>query len=122
MKQYFFEKLRVWQSGRVLVKNVYALTKKMPADEKFGLISQIRRAALSVTCNLAEGTSRSSGKEQARFSEIAFGGLMELLNLLITSSDLDYITESELDALRPLIEEIGNMLNKLKETQLARSG
>ncbi len=122
MKQYFFEKLRVWQSGRVLVKNVYALTKKMPADEKFGLISQIRRAALSVTCNLAEGTSRSSGKEQARFSEIAFGSLMEVLNLLITSSDLDYITESELDALRPLIEEIGNMLNKLKETQLARSG
>ena len=121
MKQYFFEKLEVWQRARLLVKEVYQLTQKMPPEEKFGLTSQIRRSALSVTCNLVEGVSRMTGKEQARYSEIAYGSLMEVLNLLILSADLSYITTSEMDTHRPLIEEISHKINQLRKSQLAKS-
>ena len=120
MRHYYFEKLEVWQKGRLLVKEVYELSKNFPADEKFGMVQQIRRAGISVTCNLAEGSSRFSGKDQARFSEIAFGSLLEVLNLLIASVDLGYISEEMMNAQRPLIEEIGNKINALRETQLKR--
>lgn len=120
MKQYSFEKLDVWQKGRLLVKAVYQLSKGFPADERFGMTQQIRRACISVTCNLAEGSARITGKEQARFSEISFGSLLEVLNLLIAAVDLDYITEATLAENRPLIEEIGNKLNALRESQVKR--
>ncbi len=120
MKIYFFEKLDVWQRGRVLVKSIYQLSGNFPTEEKFGLTQQIRRASFSITCNLAEGTARFSGKDQARFSEIAFGSLMEVLNLLITAVDINYLTEEALLQQRPLIEEIGNKINALRESQLKR--
>ncbi len=66
-----FEKLGVWQDARQLVKNVYGLTKSFPVDEKFGLISQVNRAAISVASNLAEGSGRTSFKDQAHFSQMA---------------------------------------------------
>jgi four helix bundle protein len=62
MKQYFFEKLNVWQRSRVLVKSIYHLSGGFPSEEKFGLTQQIRRASISICCNLAEGTARFSGK------------------------------------------------------------
>ncbi|TNE68748.1 MAG: four helix bundle protein [Bacteroidetes bacterium] len=120
MKIYSFEKLEVWQRGREMVKAVYQLSGDFPAEEKFSLTQQIRRACTSVTCNLAEGTARYSGRDQARFSEIAFGSLMEVLNLLITAVDLEYISEERLFQQRPLIEEIGNKINALRESQLRR--
>ncbi|MCC6726044.1 MAG: four helix bundle protein [Saprospiraceae bacterium] len=120
MRAYYFEKLDVWQKGRLFIKSIYLISKKFPADERFGMTQQIRRACTSINCNIAEGTSRHSGKDQARFTEIAFGSLMEVLNLLIIASDLEYITEQEVIELRPLIEEIGNKLNSLRETQLKR--
>ncbi len=120
MRQFYFEKLDVWQKGRQFIKQVYLISKKFPADEKYGMTQQIRRACTSVNCNIAEGTSRHSGKDQARFTEIAFGSLMEVLNLLIIASDLEYITEAAVNDLRPLIEEIGNKLNSLRETQIKR--
>ena len=73
-----------------------------------------------MNCNIAEGASRHSGKDQARFTEIAFGSLMEVLNLLIIATDIEYITEATVNEFRPLIEEIGNKLNSLRETQLKR--
>lgn len=120
MRLYSFEKLDVWEKSRTLVKNVYQISKCFPDDEKFGLTSQIRRAAISITSNIAEGSSRNSGKEQARFTEYAFGSLMEVLSQLISANDLEYISANEINDQRPLIEEIGNKLNKLKETQLSR--
>jgi four helix bundle protein len=120
MKVFFFEKLDVWQKGRIMVKNVYAISKNFPSDEKFVTTQQIRRACISVTCNLAEGTSRTTGAAQAHFSEIAFGSLMEVLNLLIAAVDLEYISEKELNDQRPLIEEIANKINALRESQLKR--
>jgi four helix bundle protein len=120
MKLYHFEKLEVWQKGRQLIKSIYLISKEFPSDERFGMTQQIRRAGISITCNLAEGTSRITGKEQARFSEIAFGSLMEVLNLLIAAVDLEYISEDNLLQLRPLIEEIGNKVNALRKFQIER--
>ena len=76
--KYSFEKLEVWNDARKLVVEIYALTKRMPIDEKFGLCSQIKRASVSVVSNIAEGTSRTSDKEKIQFVEIAYGSLMEV--------------------------------------------
>jgi four helix bundle protein len=118
MKTYSFENLDVWKNSRELVRQVYFLTKSYPAEEKFGVINQLRRAVTSITCNLAEGSARITGKEQARFTEIAFGSLMEVLNLLIASFDLEYIPLDTLTNFRPPIDKIGNQLNQLRITQL----
>ena len=120
MRLYSFEKLDVWKLSRKLTKNIYQISAKFPDSEKFGLTSQIRRASISVSSNIAEGSSRKSGIEQARYTEIAFGSLLEILNQLIAANDLEYITEEVINIQRPLIEEIGNKLNKLRETQLRR--
>jgi len=120
MRLYSFEKLEVWKLARTLTKNIYLVSKEFPDDERFGLTSQIRRAAVSISSNIAEGSSRQSGKEQTRYTEIAFGSLLEVLNQLITASDLLSISEETVNAQRPLIEEIGNKLNKLRESQIAR--
>ncbi len=111
--KYAFESLEVWQKSRTLVKDIYKTTSIFPIDEKFGLTNQIRRASISVSSNIAEGSTRWSKKEQARFYEIAFGSLIEVLNQLILASDLKYIEDEKLEAIRIDIECIGRMLNSL---------
>lgn len=118
MKTYSFEKLQVWQLSKVLTKDIYLITKTYPDDEKFGLTSQLRRASISVCSNLAEGSSRNSYKDKARFTEIAYGSLMEILNQLILSLDLTFINQTEYEQLRIQIEEISNLLNGLRKSQL----
>lgn len=118
MRLFSFEKLEVWKLGRTLTKDVYKISKGFPEDEKFGLTSQIRRACVSITSNLAEVPSRITGKEQARFTEISYGSLMEVLNQLITACDLEYISEAEVHNKRPLIEELANRLNSYRNSQL----
>jgi four helix bundle protein len=108
-----FENLEVWQKSRVLVKSVYQLTRNFPSEEKFGLTNQIRRASVSVSSNIAEGSTRWSRKDQARFYEIAFGSLMEVLNQLILSYDLEYLNEESLNNIRGDIDSTGRMLNAL---------
>lgn len=120
MRTYYFEKLDVWQKGRIFTKSIYQISQKFPSEEKFGMTSQIRRAVISINNNIAEGVSRQTGKEQARFTEVAYGSLMEVLNLLILANDLTFISDEELANQRPLIEEISNKLNSLRETQLKR--
>lgn len=121
MKTYSFEKLEVWKLGRKLSKEIYEITKYFPDDERFGLTSQIRRACISITSNIAEGSSRNSGKEQARFTEIAFGSLLEVLNQLIVAFDLEYLNEETLNKERALIDELANKLNKYKASQQKRT-
>jgi four helix bundle protein len=120
MHTYSFEKLDAWQKGRILNKEIYLLSQKFPVEERFGITSQIRRACISITCNLAEGSGRSTGKEQARFSEIAFGSLMEVLSLLILCADLGYCLASDLALLRPQIDDIALKISRLRSTQLSR--
>ena len=93
MKTYSFEKLACWQHARELAVRIYNVTKSFPADEKFGLISQMRRAAISIASNLAEGTSRVSKKDQAHFSTISYSSTIELLNDIIIAKDLELLTD-----------------------------
>jgi four helix bundle protein len=118
MYQFSFERLDVWQRGRELCKIIYLISQKFPPDERFGATQQIRRAALSITCNLAEGSSRHKSLEKARYTEIAYGSLMEVLNVLIVAVDLHFIPGPTFDETRPIIEEISNKLNRLRESQL----
>ncbi len=91
--------LRVWQDGIALVKTIYALTAKLPREEQFGLTSQMRRAAVSVPANIAEGAARSTQKEFTHFLTIARGSLAELDTLLILCIEIAYFD-------RALIEPI----------------
>lgn len=118
LKVYSFEKLIVWQESRKLAKEVYILSRKFPKEEQFSLTSQVRRAIISVCSNIAEGSSRNLPKDKARFTEISFGSLLEVLNQLILAVDFEFITIEELNNLRPKIDEIAKMLNGLKKSQL----
>jgi len=90
-------------------------------EEKFGLVSQVRRAVVSVSSNLAEGSGRTGNKDQAHFTQLAYGSLMEVTNLLILASDLGYISNNEYDQLRAKIKKMSNRLNALRKSQLSRS-
>ena len=116
---YPFEKLRVWQDARQLIKNVYAATRKFPRSEIYALTSQTNRAALSVAANLAEGSARTSRKDQAHFTQIGYGSLMELACLLILAVDLEFLSSDEESTLRERIEAISRQLNTLRRAQLS---
>ena len=100
------------------MKEIYSITNNYPEEEKYGLVSQLRRAALSIPTNLAEGSTRSTKKDQANFTTISYGSLMEVLNLLILSLDLGYINKDIYDDLRCQISMISNKLNALRKAQL----
>lgn len=91
-----FTDLIVWQKGHKLVLEVYKQTKKFPKDELFGLVSQIRRASVSITSNIAEGFGRFSEKEKLHFYSFAYGSLMEVQNQIIIAKDLGFINEEEM--------------------------
>ena len=114
MYKYSFEKLVVWQNARELTKELYKITSAFPSDERFGLVSQIRRAAISVSSNIAEGSSRKTEKDQAHFYTIAYSSLVELLNQLILSFDLEFLEHEKYEDLRERVEVISNKLNKLR--------
>jgi four helix bundle protein len=118
--EYPFEKLRVWQNARALAKAIYTETAKFPRREIYGLTSQCNRAAVSVAANIAEGSSRRSRKDQAHFSEIAYGSLMELACLLILCTDLGILSGKLEQILRTSIEQISAQLNALHRSQQAR--
>ena len=120
MYTYSFEKLDIWQKSKSFSVLIYKVTKAFPSDEKFGITNQLRRASVSIASNIAEGISRISYKEQARFSEIAFGSLMEVLNQIIISKELGYLENDIYEKLRIDIDEISNKLNALKKAQISR--
>ena len=113
MYTFSFERLDVWNKSRFLTKNIYHLTRNFPDEEKFGITSQLRRAVISVCSNIAEGSSRKSKKDQSHFYNIAFSSLMEALNQLIISNDLNYLETKSLQDLRNEIHAISLMLHRL---------
>ena len=115
---YPFEKLRVWQKARQLVRDIYAVTRKFPRSEIYGFTSQTNRATVSVVANMAEGSLRISRKDQAHFSEIAYSSLMELACLSILAVDLEFLSMSEESKLRERIESVSRQLNGLRTAQL----
>lgn len=121
MKTYSFEKLDVWQESRQLAVKIYKITRDFPDEEKFGLISQLRRAGISISSNIAEGTSRHSSTDQVRFYEIAHGSLMEILNQLIISCDLEFLQNEILMELRNIIDTISFKLTQLRNSDLRKN-
>ncbi|MCC5931161.1 MAG: four helix bundle protein [Cyclobacteriaceae bacterium] len=115
-----FEKLEVWQRSNELIKEIYRITESFPSEEKFGMVSQLRRASVSVSNNLAEGTARKTAKDQANFTTMSFSSLMEVLNMMIISVALGFLKDAEYQKTRPLIEEIANKLNALRNSQNGR--
>ena|SRR6187431_972108 len=118
MKIYSFEKLIVWQKSRKLAVIINKITRDFPKDEIFGMISQMRRCSISIASNIAEGSGRHSAKDKARFSEIAYSSALELINQLIISCDLEYVSEENYLTIRNEIEEITFMLDSLYKSQL----
>ena len=120
MRKYSFEKLEVWREAISLTKDIYIASNNFPKEEMFGLTSQIRRAVVSISSNIAEGSSRTSLKDQARFTEIAYGSLMEVLNQLILANELKYVDEEKYISLREKIEDLSTKVNSLKISQKRR--
>ena len=104
-----FQDLIVWQKGHAFVLEVYKITKSFPKEEVYGLTSQFRRAAVSITANISEGFKRVSTKEKLRFYNIAQASLEECRYFLILSKDLGYINDNTLQI--TLIEEVSKLLN-----------
>lgn len=115
---YSFEKLEVWKEAKVFAKLIYQITSNFPDTEKFGLTSQLRRASVSICSNIAEGSARTTNKDQARFTTIAFSSDVEVLNQLIISKELDMMTEEEYVTCRSKLESVTNKLNALRKYQM----
>jgi len=106
-----FEDLEVWQHAHKIVLAVYRVTKDFPADERFGLISQMRRASVSIAANIAEGFKKRGMKDKINFYNVAQGSLEELRYYLILSKDLGYSDGNS--ALREELDVVGRMLYRL---------
>ena len=109
-----YEHLNVWKDSMDLIEDVYRITSSFPKQELFGIVSQVRRSAVSITSNIAEGSGRSSKKDYCRFIDMAVGSLNETENILRISLRLSYITEKEFSTLNDKILKIGNSLGAFR--------
>lgn len=121
MYTFSFEKLDVWVEAKEVTKVIYLKTEKFPESEKFGLISQLRRASISICSNIAEGSARKSFKDKAHFTTLAFSSAVEVLNQLIISFELNLLPKEEYLKLRSDLESITNKLNSLRNYQINES-
>jgi four helix bundle protein len=114
-----FEKLEVWQKAIDFADAVYTATRSFPADERFGLTNQMRRAAVSISSNIAEGTSRSSKADFARFIEIATGSVFEVVSQALVSRKQRLLSDAEFQRLYLAAEEQCRMLSGLRRSLFA---
>lgn len=115
------EKLEVWQLAKGLAKQVYLYTSSFPKEERFGLVDQMRRASVSVMSNLAEGCGRTSARDQAYFSQMAFGSLLELDAQHQLSLDLGFLAPEDYQDIRHLVVELVKKISALRASQLKRA-
>lgn len=115
---YRFEKLEVYQLSRQFRVEIHILTKAFPTEEKYSLVSQLRRSAGSTTTNLAEGSGRARNQDKAHFTNISYSSALESIDHLNTSLDLGYISEEVYTTLRLKLDLIINKLNALYKYQL----
>ena len=113
MKLLSYKDLEVWKKSMELVKLIYILTKKLPKEELYGLVSQMRRSAVSIPSNIAEGQSRKSSREFIQFLTIARGSKSELETLLYITKELYPIDGEEIKLSMDLLSDIGRMINGL---------
>ena len=114
------EKLEVWRLAKALAGRVYSLTSSFPKDERFGLVDQMRRASVSVMSNLAEGCGRTSARDQAHFSQLAFGSLLELDAQFQLSLDLGFLLADDYQNVRLSVVELVKKISALRASQLKR--
>jgi four helix bundle protein len=108
-----YRELEVWKRSRALVKNIYKFTARLPKDEKFGLIAQMRSAVISIPGNMAEGYGRIHAGDYIHHLSIARGSLYELETYLILIVDLEFFSKTEITPLWKEVDEINRMLSKL---------
>ncbi|MBT3382403.1 MAG: four helix bundle protein [Prolixibacteraceae bacterium] len=111
-----FKNLKVWQKGMDLVKNVYKSSKNFPKEELFGLTSQIRRSAISIPSNVAEGSGRGTDKDFKRFLDIAVGSSYELETQIIIANELKFLSENDFNDLSLKVNEIQKMIAGLHKS------
>jgi four helix bundle protein len=113
-----FKELRIWQKGIEIVKDVYGCTKTFPREELYGLTSQMRRAAVSIPSNIAEGFKRYHNKEYSQFLRMSMGSAAELETQLVISKELGYLNSEELAGISEKLEYfskmVSSLLNKLR--------
>ena len=110
-----FRDLEVWKSSVILVKNIYLLTESFPNTEKFGLVSQITRCAVSIPSNIAEGSSRTSQKDFSRFLQISLGSAFELETQLEIAKEINFINEKEYSIIIEELHIIQKRIQSLKK-------
>jgi len=106
-----FKELKMWQKGVEIVKDIYTLTNRFTKEELYGLTSQMRRSAISVPSNIAEGFKRSYNKEYKQFLHIALGSLAELETQLIIAKELGFIKDNELNDIVEKIDHVSKMVS-----------
>ena len=116
-----FEKLEVWQNAKNLTLFVYGITSTFPANEQYGISSQLKRSVSSIATNIAEGTSKETPKDKAYFLTVAYSSAMETLNHLIIAKELQYLSEENYLNCREQLEKICNHMNNLKKYFLSQS-
>ena len=113
-----FEKLEVWKEAVAYAKLIYTVTGKFPDGERFGLTSQLRRSAVSISANIAEGTSRSTAKDFSRFTEIAYGSLMENISEAAIAREQGFLTAVEYEQMYKVADKLARMLSGLRSSLL----
>lgn len=116
MEIFGYRKLVVYTKAKEIVKNVYRILRQCPKEEQYALCDQLRRSSVSITSNIAEGTSRYSVKDKVHFLEIAYGSLMEVMSQLEIANDLKYIDNEELKNIEVLVEEEARLISGLRRS------
>lgn len=111
-----FKDLEIWKQSRLFCTSIYEITYSFPNDEKFGLTNQLRRAAVSIPSNIAEGSSRNSNKDFSRFLEISIGSAYEIETQLLIATDLKFIITEKSEPLIHTLESIIKMMVKFRST------
>lgn len=116
MEIFGYRKLIAYQKAKEVVKRTYKLLKKFPAEERYAMCDQLRRASVSTTSNIAEGVNRYSVKDKAHFIEMSYGSLMEVSSQFEIAEELGYITTEDRMSMDQLIEEVARLLSGLQKT------
>lgn len=115
-----YKNLKIWDSSVTLATEIYSITKEFPKEENFGIVSQMRRAVISISSNIAEGSSRPSKKEYARFIDISIGSLHEVESLVEVSSKLEYISKNDYSKIIEQTKSLGVLLGGFRKYLLKR--
>ena len=115
-----YKELKVWQKSYAFCLLIYQNTRKFPKEEKYGLTSQIRRSAVSIPSNIAEGYGRKTTVDYIRFLYIAYGSLCELETQIMLAGDLTYLEQKDLDSLKTNLSDVERMLKALIRSLVAK--